>query len=177
MRFAEGPGSVLVPSGSQRKGAEHIMFPFWDVVIAPVLDAIGAKRVVEIGALRGETTAHMLDHMGPDAELHVIDPAPDYDVSTWEREYGNRLVYHRALSLDVLPKLDRFDAIFVDGDHSLSGALSDLRNYGPRAARILVHDTDAPDFPGVRQAVDEFLQETKRRVTYYNGSFGMAEIV
>ena len=52
------------------------MFPFWDVVIAPVLDAIGAKRVVEIGALRGETTAHMLDHMGPDAELHVIDPAP-----------------------------------------------------------------------------------------------------
>ena len=72
---------------------------------------------------------------------------------------------------------EKLDLLFVDGDHSLSGALSDLRNYGPRAKRVLVHDIDAPDFPGVRQAVDEFLQETKRRVTYYNGSFGMAEIV
>ena len=55
------------------------MFPFWDVAIAPVLDAAGARRVVEIGALRGETTEQMLDDLGPDAELHVIDPVPDFD--------------------------------------------------------------------------------------------------
>ena len=50
------------------------MFPFWEIAIAPALDAIGARRVVEIGALRGETTELMLDRLGPDAELHVIDP-------------------------------------------------------------------------------------------------------
>ena len=41
------------------------MFPLWDVAIAPVLTAVGAKRVVEIGALRGETTVLMLDARHP----------------------------------------------------------------------------------------------------------------
>ena len=41
------------------------MFPFWDLAIAPILDAIGARRVVEIGALRGETTTRMLERLGP----------------------------------------------------------------------------------------------------------------
>ena len=55
------------------------MFPLWDVAIAPVLDAAQVKRVVEIGALRGETTVKMLHDLGPDVELHVIDPVPDFD--------------------------------------------------------------------------------------------------
>ena len=57
------------------------MFPFWDLAVAPILDAIGARRVVEIGALRGETTTQMLERLGPDAELHVIDPVPAFDPS------------------------------------------------------------------------------------------------
>ena len=61
------------------------MFPFWDLVIAPVLEAVGAKRVVEIGALRGETTTLMLERLGPDAELHVIDPVPEFDPAEHER--------------------------------------------------------------------------------------------
>ena len=44
-----------------------------------------ARRVVEIGALRGETTVKMLDDLGPDAELHVIDPVPDFDPAEHER--------------------------------------------------------------------------------------------
>ena len=32
------------------------MFPFWELVVAPVLDVIDTRRVVEIGALRGENT-------------------------------------------------------------------------------------------------------------------------
>ena len=61
------------------------MFPFWESVIAPVLKAAGAKRIVEIGALRGETTALLLDDLGPDAELHVIDPLPQFDPAEHER--------------------------------------------------------------------------------------------
>ena len=61
------------------------MFPLWDVAIAPVLHAARARRVVEIGALRGETTVKMLDDLGPDAELHVIDPVPDFDPGEHER--------------------------------------------------------------------------------------------
>lgn len=69
-----------------------------------------------------------------------------------------------------------YDVVFIDGDHTQEGAISDLRNFGTKAKRIFVHDTDAPDFPGVRKAVEEFSKETKRKVTYHTGSFGMAEI-
>ena len=33
--------------------------------------------MVEIGALRGDTTVLLLDLLGPESELHVIDPLPD----------------------------------------------------------------------------------------------------
>lgn len=78
-------------------------------------------------------------------------------------------------SLNYLMQTD-FEVAFIDGDHSYEGALSDLKNFGGKAKRIFVHDTDAPDFPGVRQAVDEFVKQTGRKVTYHPGSFGMAEI-
>ena len=74
----------------------------------------------------------------------------------------------------VLP--ESLELLFVDGDHTFEGALSDLRNFGPMAKRIFVHDTDAPNFPGVRQAVEEFVKETGRKLTYHSGSYGMAEI-
>ena len=45
--------------------ASKPMFPFWEVAIAPVLEAAGARRVVEIGALRGENT-----------EQHARPPRP-----------------------------------------------------------------------------------------------------
>ena len=67
------------------------MFPLWDVAIAPVLHAAHARRVVEIGALRGETTERMLDDLGPDAELHVIDPVPAFDPAEHERQVRRAL--------------------------------------------------------------------------------------
>src|SRR5438477_430161 len=41
------------------------MYPFWDRVVWPILQAAGARRIVEIGALRGETTALMLERLRP----------------------------------------------------------------------------------------------------------------
>ena len=69
-----------------------------------------------------------------------------------------------------------WELAFIDGDHSYEGALSDLTKFGIKAKRIFVHDTDAPDYPGVRKAVDEFVKQTGRKVTYHHGSYGMAEI-
>ena len=70
------------------------MFPLWDVAIAPVLEAARVRRVVEIGALRGETTVKMLHDLGPDAVLHVIDPVPDFDPSEHERQFAGRYYFH-----------------------------------------------------------------------------------
>ena len=71
------------------------MFPFWEVAIRPVLEAVRPRRVVEIGALRGETTTLMLECLGADAELHVIDPVPEFDPGEHERAFPGRYMFHR----------------------------------------------------------------------------------
>ncbi|MCB0959970.1 MAG: class I SAM-dependent methyltransferase, partial [Acidimicrobiales bacterium] len=94
------------------------MFPFWESIVAPVIRATGAKRFVEIGALRGETTVKMLADLGDDAELHVIDPVPEFDPSVHERRFGGRYVFHRDLSLNVLEHIGAMDVALIDGDHN-----------------------------------------------------------
>ena len=84
----------------------------------PALLAVGAKRVVEIGAFRGQTTEKLLDLLGPDAEVHVIDPAPMFDPAEHARRFDGRYVFHRDISHNVLPGLPSCDAALVDGDHN-----------------------------------------------------------
>lgn len=77
--------------------------------------------------------------------------------------------------LDKIPNL--LDVVFIDGDHSFEGCLSDLQNFASRGQRVFVHDIDCPDtYPGVRKAVEQFIEETGRKVIYHSGSYGMAEI-
>ncbi len=94
------------------------MFPFWDKVVAPILEAADVKRLVEIGALRGENTRQILDTVGPEAELHVIDPVPDFDPDEHAQEFGGQYIFHRDLSVNVLGGLPVMDAALIDGDHN-----------------------------------------------------------
>lgn len=123
------------------------MFPLWDAAIAPVLRAARARRVVEIGALRGETTVRMLDDLGPDAELHVIDPAPGFDPEEHAQRFAGRYRFHQGLSLDVLPTLGPIDAALIDGDHNWYTVVNELRliaagarRHGTRLPVLILHD-------------------------------------
>jgi cephalosporin hydroxylase len=127
------------------------MFPLWDVAIAPVLRAARARRVVEIGALRGETTVRMLESLGADAELHVIDPAPEFDPGEHQRRFPGRYRFHRAPSLEVLPTLGAFDAALVDGDHNWYTVFNELRLLADGARQagaplpvLVMHDVGWP---------------------------------
>jgi cephalosporin hydroxylase len=123
------------------------MFPLWDVAIAPVLHAARSRRVVEIGALRGETTQRMLEDLGPDAGLDVIDPEPGFDPADHERQFPGRYRFHRGLSLDVLPTLGPVDAALIDGDHNWYTVYNELRllaegarRHGTRLPVLILHD-------------------------------------
>ncbi|MFZ6004082.1 MAG: CmcI family methyltransferase [Actinomycetota bacterium] len=127
------------------------MFPLWEAAIAPVLAATKAKRVVEIGALRGDTTKLMLDFLGPEAELHVIDPAPDFDPTEHERTFAGRYHFHRDLSHNVLPHLEPMDAALIDGDHNwytvyheLSMLAKVARDAGRPLPVLILHDVCWP---------------------------------
>ena len=127
------------------------MYPFWKAVIEPALVAARAQRVVEIGALRGETTVHLLELLGPKAELHVIDPVPIFDPSVHEERFPGRYVFHRDVSHNVLPDLEACDAALVDGDHNWFTVLNELRMLrdAARAANrplplLILHDVCWP---------------------------------
>jgi hypothetical protein len=127
------------------------VYPFWDLAILPILQTSGARRIVEIGALKGDTTVRMLEGLGPDVELHVIDPLPAFDPAEHERRFAGRYLFHRDLSLHVLDQLPAMDVALVDGDHNWYTvyhellALRDVARREGRAMPVLVlHDVGWP---------------------------------
>lgn len=127
------------------------MFPFWDLAVEPALRAAGVRRLVEIGALRGETTIRLLTVLGDDSELHVIDPVPAFDPTDHEREFPGRYLFHRDVSHSVLPDLPAMDAALVDGDHNWFTVYHELhmlseaaRKEGKPLPLLILHDVGWP---------------------------------
>ena len=127
------------------------MYPLWNRVIAPTIHAAGARRVVEIGALRGETTVKLLDLLGPSSELHVIDPVPQFDPTEHERRFAGRYCFYRDTSHNVLPKLPVVDAALIDGDHNWYTVYNELKLLAATARRagspvplLFLHDVGWP---------------------------------
>ncbi len=123
------------------------MYPFWERVVWPILQTTRASRIVEIGALRGETTALMLERLGPDTELHVIDPVPEFDPAEHEKQFPGRYIFHRDVSHTVLPQLPPVDVALVDGDHNWFTVYHELKMLAETARKadaplpiIIMHD-------------------------------------
>ena len=103
------------------------MYPLWNDVVFPVIQATAPRRVVEVGALRGENTEQVLDRLGPHVEFHVIDPVPDFDPAEHEARFAGRYVFHRDLSVNVLGDLPPMDVALIDGDHNWYTVHTELR--------------------------------------------------
>jgi cephalosporin hydroxylase len=103
------------------------VYPFWDFAVWPVIQAAEAKRIVEIGALFGNTTELMLERLGEGVELHVIDPVPAFDPTEHEKRFPGQYLFHRDLSLNVIPQLPAVDVALIDGDHNWYTVFNELR--------------------------------------------------
>jgi predicted O-methyltransferase YrrM len=138
-----------------------------------LLDAArDAQRVVEIGVYEGASALALVETLGRDAELHLIDPYgshPDalpggWGASEWatrrtisratrSRSRSAPIVrWHVALSHDVAAHWDReVDLVFVDGDHSEQGCELDWLSWSPFVApggRVVFHDARAGEPEG-----------------------------
>jgi len=123
-------------------------------VIAPLLAAAEPDLVIEIGVYRGAITKLALrTTQKRGAALHAIDPAPqdDFDLEGLQREFGDRFVFHRALSLEALPDIRGADAVLIDGDHNWYTVYNELTTIARLAAEddkpfplTLMHDVDFP---------------------------------
>ena len=79
------------------------MHRLWHTVVEPVLAAARPGVIVEIGAADGRNSAHLLEYCRREGGVcHVIDPLPKFDVSAWQAEYGEALVFHQRKSLEVI---------------------------------------------------------------------------
>lgn len=116
----------------------------WKTVIGPALEAARPQSIVEIGSFKGENTRNLLDFCErTDAVLHVVDPAPRYDVGELGDRYGDRFVFHEALSLEALPRIDQIDAVLLDGDHNWYTVFKELGEIDGHAGEfplVILHD-------------------------------------
>jgi GT2 family glycosyltransferase/spore maturation protein CgeB len=123
---------------------------FWDIVIKPCLQAIEAKKIVEIGSDRGIGTQNIIEYCKQvQGEAISVDPFPKYDYKEWEKEYEGLFKLYADLSLSRLPLLDNYDAILIDGDHNWYTVYNELKIVqktfdGRGLPLIFIHDIDWP---------------------------------
>lgn len=168
--FAVGAG--LIPPRTMHSAGE-----------ADLLERLarGRRRIVEIGVYEGSSAVRLCAVLGPESELHLIDPFghhPDALRAGWAateratrravaraaRHGGPQVVWHVAFSADVAAGWDEeVDLVFIDGDHSEEGCRTDWELWHPHVAAggvVLFHDARAtqPDpvgLPGPTTVVDE----------------------
>ena len=146
-------------------------------VFKTIYDKIQPKRILEIGFNAGHS-AYMVLEMLPEVTYRSVD------ICFWgytypnaqklEEMYGNRFAFMKADSKRLIAStLKNFDAIFIDGDHSVNGLSSDLRLANDAEIPwILVDDYDPKWFPAVPDVTehmmgkDEFPYELVEVYTY-----------
>lgn len=146
--------------------------------------AKGCRNVIEIGRFKGGTTLILLFGMygsHTDGCLYSIDPCyKEYDRDGKIGEYDSDLqeIFNRCKGFQYVPKLAIInkrsedvnvksdlnnvfsELIYIDGDHTCEGCLTDLVKYSERSikgASILCDDYNGKE-SGVKDAVHEFLK-------------------
>ncbi|MDI3550691.1 MAG: hypothetical protein PWQ15_1794 [Methanobacterium sp.] len=132
---------------------------FWDSVIRPIIEKIGAKYIIEIGSDKGINTRNILEYCKDhDARMTAIDPAPLFDVKELKSKYDDKFEFFQELSLSRLPLLKDYDVVLIDGDHNWYTVYNELK--------IIEKSFKGNDFPIV------FLHDVGwpygRRDLYYN---------
>ncbi len=128
------------------------MYVFWDGVVRPALTALQPRVIVEIGSEEGKSTTKLLEFcLQHNAVLHAIDPQPKPGVVAWQQQYAGRFVLHQELSLTALPKIERFDAVLIDGDHNWYTVWNELKIIADRTREagqpfplVILHDVSWP---------------------------------
>jgi hypothetical protein len=103
------------------------MHRFWKRFVSPIIETAQPRRLIEIGAEFGWNTGPVLEYCRrTGAKLEVIDPAPPPSLLEVLARYPAEHVYHRAKSLDVIPRIAPVDLILLDGDHNWHTVYNEL---------------------------------------------------
>ena len=127
------------------------MHRYWNSLVRPACEALGAKTIVEIGAAAGLHTELVLafcEESG--ARLEIIDPVPVGKANELAPLLAKHATIHETTSHEALPGISG-DVFLVDGDHNWFTVYHDLRlieqrarECGGRMPLIFGHDVGWP---------------------------------
>lgn len=158
--------------------------------------------IVEVGSYRGKSTIALAlgvktkDYIDA-ALIYAIDP------HTGETKGGLRFGIHDQAELfknllrfdvaDVVNVISMpssavasvwcyglIDLLWIDGDHHYLNASTDILLWNKLVStdgKIVFHDYNNPDFPGVRQAVNEFVASSKWQITQTVDTIAVLEYI
>lgn len=144
----------------------------------PTLYEYARGNVLELGVRAGVSTSALLagvtDHGGHVWSVDRDDCSP---------VFGNHphWTFVQADSCEEIEGLpDELDCLFIDTEHTAERTLRELCTWGPivkKGGVILLHDTDdGSTYPGVRTAMEDYCERTKRTPEYHEGSYGLGVI-
>lgn len=140
----------------------------WRQLLAHLVGQPGVL-MAEIGSHEGRSACWFAEEIltGRGAQLHCFDPwgtpgvLERFDANTDELQLSGRLVRIQGTVQVLAGAAEPYDAIYVDGDHSLEGVRTDAELAWSRlkpGGVMFFDDYANADYPGVRAAVDEFLE-------------------
>lgn len=148
----------------------------------------------EIGVYQGKLSLSLLQTF-PNLHMHLVDiwkeVAPDSDYwksndaaaiksgKQWQENkrqtlarteaYKERRTVWHCDSIEAASSLkEKLDFIFIDAEHTKTGVARDISLWWPfmkKSGLFCGHDYDAPLFPGVKEAVDEFAESHSLKVS------------
>jgi predicted O-methyltransferase YrrM len=131
------------------------------------------NRIVELGTATAWTAITLaLD----DAERHVITydpfdrPEPECYLSLVRRDVRDRIAMVIAPGSTGPRDREPVDLLYIDSSHEREQTIEEVRAWQPHlrpGALIIFDDYTHPDFPGIRQAVEELALEGEQRGTLF----------
>jgi len=135
------------------------------------------RTFVEVGAESGKLSWLILNECD-DVYTYLVDISFEACDLNAFRQFGMRFSILGMRSVDasfcVSFETCPLDMVYIDAGHSYLDVNEDLRAWYPRVRQggvVAGHDYGHPNWPGVKQAVDEFVQKKGKKLNvgeYFN---------
>ena len=145
----------------------------------------GCESYLEIGTAEGDSLYVLSHALKPGSRITSIDLGEMVTRSLVDQIVQLLMPVHsvaiyRGNSMDAAtyPRKEKHDVVLIDGGHDYNTVKSDIAMYAPLSTKYLIfHDVM---MPSVKQAVDEYVRETKAKYHEFVRSetmgFGILEV-
>lgn len=128
------------------------------------------KTIAEIGSWKGRSTNALLtgckgkviaiDHFeGSDEKDLTHGPVGIYEQFLDNTKWSNNLEVYKMSSEDASKKDEKFEMVFIDGEHTYEGVKKDIELWRGKATKIICGHDYCDAWKGVMKAVDESFEK------------------